>query len=227
MKIAAMIAALMLSASSAGATTLSMQNPSDVFDGGGNATVSGISNRAGTFSAGGFRVTDGTNSFVAWCLDVLHNLSLPGDYTATTTPFTNPGTVSLSQTQKTYITSLFTLNYNNALLGDSAKSAGFQLALWELVYETSSSFDVLDGSWTATNSAGVSFANQILASLIIPAKQAFNLTFYQSNPNLHGSLGQSLVSATPVPLPGAVALLAAALGGLGIFQLKKRKVATA
>ncbi|WP_311029161.1 PEP-CTERM sorting domain-containing protein [Mesorhizobium koreense] len=216
----ALAASVAISTAAGASTTLSQQNNSDVFDGGGHATVSNISNRSDIrASAGGFRLTDGTNKFVAWCLDVLDYLSLPGKYDFTIAPFTNREV--LSPTKIGNIQSLFDNNYSDAMLINNNESAGFQMALWELIYETGNVFDVRNGEWSATAATtAVNYANSFLGNLGASASQHFNLTFYQSLDPRNG-YGQNLVSATPVPLPATAGLLA--FGLLGLFGLAGRR----
>lgn len=221
--LAAAIACTAMGATTASALTISQQNSSDVFDGGGRAYVSNISNLPGvTGLAGGFRVTDQVTNFIAWCLDVGHYLNLPGTYNVTDTPYSDGP--HLGTTQIANIERLFDIGYSNTILSDNAKSGGFQLALWELVYETGA-FGVNDGTWHATSSTpgAVSYANTLLSEVINPlvaASQHFKLTFYQADSS-DPRYGQNLVSATPVPLPAAGGLLALSL--LGLYSVSRRK----
>ena len=211
--------------SSAHAVTLSQQ-ASDVFDGGGNRLVNHLSNRPGVRGlAGGFRLSDGTSKLIAWCLDVMDDLSLPGSYNITTAPFSGN---QLSQTQLSNIETLFEVNYPTLDLGKASdysdpgavddQSAGFQMALWELVYETGPTFDVTDGSWSIGSTFGaIQAANSFLATLLNPdIKQHYKFTFYQS---VDGS--QNLVSVSPVPLPAAGGLLG--MGLVGLYGMSRRK----
>jgi hypothetical protein len=218
---------LVAGALDAGAVTLSKQNNSDTFNGGGKDIVSGISNRGGSFYAGGFRLTDGSQNFIAWCLDILNNLTLPASYDITNTPFTNTG--NLSVTQKTNIEKLFETSYSTLDLGNSAngntQSAGFQLALWEIVYETNEivfGLDVTDGSWTVTSpAAAIAMANTFLGNLANNITQDYQLTFYQDS--VGGVQSQNLVSATPIPVPPAALLLFGGLIGLGYLSRRHSK----
>jgi hypothetical protein len=159
---------------------------------------------------------------------VFDDLKLPGLYSITTTPFDQAmlTTLQLSNIQK-----LFDVNYSDAMLANNNMSAGFQMALWELIYETTGSFDVKDhksdsGTWHAdsTNSAE-DWANTFLSDLNDPTDQHFKLTFYQGEKNGRFGYGQNLVSATPVPLPAAAGLLA--LGLLGLYGAGRRRQVSA
>lgn len=200
------------------------QQGSNVFGGNGNlgTTVTWTGGTTGT-TAGGFALsaTELGGDFVAWCLDIGHTLDLPGDYSITTTPFahsTIPGT-TLAALQK-----LVNTAYTSVLagLGNSAISAGFQLALWEILDETSGSYDVKTGSTTVSNgasSAVVLAANGFLANLEGPQTGNYKLTYLQSE---EGRVGQSLVTISPVPVPAAGLLLFGALGGLGMVARRRK-----
>jgi hypothetical protein len=219
---AATLAASVVISTAAGASTTLVKQNSDLFGGGGHAHVSDIANRPHiTADAGGFRLKDGATNLVAWCLDVFDDLALPGLYTITTTPFSNHDT--LTGTQLSNIQKLFDVNYSDAMLADNNKSAGFQMALWELIYEKASNlFNVSSGNWHADSTNGAEYwANVFLGDLDDSTSQHFNLTFYQGEKNGRYGYGQNLVSATPVPLPAAAGLLV--FGLLGLYGMTGRR----
>lgn len=220
---AALVAGMAVTGASATTVTLDKQ-VTDIFGGGGKRSVSGISNRSGTFLAGGLRLNDGSQDFIAWCLDVQHNLSLPGVYNITDTPF-SATTGSLGATRVANIENLFEVVYPSLDLSNSTganggnnQSAGFQMALWELVYETSGSFDVDSGAWSiGSPSAAKTLANGFLAQLGNPIQQSYRLTFYETTGN-----GQNLVSVAPVPLPAAASLFVAGLAGFAGLRRRSK-----
>lgn len=222
-------AAALLTASAAApayAMTLSAQNGSDIFDGGGNlgVTVEG-GPRDVDARAGGFRVTDGVDDFLAWCLDIATNLSLPSDYLETDTPFADSiGT--LSATILSNIESLFETAYSTLDVMDNQQSAGFQLALWEILYETSGDLDLTTGSFQQTRDGTAqdgaeAFANGFLDGLGGPITQGYDLTFWESVDTGSGR-SQNLVSVTAVPLPAAGLLLLAGLGAIAGASRSRR-----
>jgi hypothetical protein len=189
-------------------------------------------------TAGGFYVKDsGNNKFTAWCLDIYHWLQLPYAYKvkgANDTPFTNTNAVNLVVTGRlANIKTLFEVNYSTLKLSDNDHSAGFQLALWELVYETSPlSFGVNNGNGTffaSSASVGViEKANDFLGNLNKAITQSYKFTFYESAEAVAGkSRSQNLVSATPIPLPPAALLFGGAVLGLGYLSRRRKAAKTA
>lgn len=201
------------------AITLSKQNASDTFDGGGRLAVTLKGGpRDVSALAGGFRVTDGAENFIAWCLDIATNLSLPSDYTTTTTPFA-ASIGAFSDTVTSNIQKLFDTSYSTLDLDGNKQSGAFQLALWEILYETSGTFDLTAGTFyqsrtgTAQDHAET-IANGFLAGLDGPVTQRYRLTFWESIGGDGAKRSQNLVSVEPIPLPAAAWMLIAGVGAL-------------
>lgn len=201
---------------------------SGIFGSGGNEAVTivntGTPNLSQRVRAGGFRVTDATNNFdlIAWCVDIANALKLPSLYGVTSEPFSN--TFDFTSDIKNNIESLFETAYLDLDLADNSQSAGFQLALWEIVFETSDTLDVGNGTFSTVASMDtVSAANGFLANLGGPVTQSYQLNYYESLGYKNGKkYSQNLVSVTPVPLPAAGFLLVGGLAGL-YFSGKRRK----
>jgi hypothetical protein len=179
--------------------------------------------------AGGFAVrTDLLGDFVAWCLDISTSLRLSSAYRVTQdqaafTPFADTTPISLDRKQR--IQGAFDTAYRDLDLTEAQDSAGFQLALWELVYEDESALGVGSGSFHATGDAAVlARADAILAGLAGPASGHYRLVFLESadrvNSGRHKS--QNLVTVVPTPLPAAGLLLLGGLAGLGALRRFKR-----
>jgi hypothetical protein len=228
--------ALAALATSASATSLSFGG----FNNGnaGVSTTNSGSNPNRNVNAGVFTMNNNTagGSFLAWCLDLYSNLA-NSDYTALTGPFTGPSTGAnpnpfsgtngpvLSNTQLGSIENLFETNGTaiQALYGGSnnVQSAGFQLALWEIIYETGAGgYSLGAGTFQSTSgTAGViSAANTFLGNLGGSIQQDYNLTFWESDTGT----SQNLVSISAVPVPAAGLLLLTGLAGFGVAARRRK-----
>lgn len=126
---------------------------------------------------------------------------------------------SFSGTQAQNLQGLYASSY--AGLSNYDDKAAFQLAVWELVRETSPSMDVTTGSFylSSPNAAVSTLANSFLVqALAYQGPAQYTLTKLTNNGL------QDLITATPlaaaVPEPSSYALL---LGGLGAIGLLARR----
>ncbi len=186
-------------------------------------------------SAGGFNMSDttqnGLGDFVAWCLDLgaFLGTSLEYGYAATTTPFQNGG-VNLVPVGMARVQSIFDANFSDTFFSDPdvqvnrAKSAAFQLSLWEVVYD--GDWDITEGLFQASASQDVETlaAGYLQAAMNWTGGSSWDLTYLEST---DASRRQNLVTAapSPVPLPATGIMLLAAIGGLAAVRKKRRKLA--
>lgn len=187
-------------------------------------------------SAGAFHMKDqDDNSLITWCLDLFGSLTNNISYETTNNPFLGH---PIDGYRLNNIQALFDTNYANVDTNVKSNSAGFQLALWELLYEDGTDYTV-DRSKTERGkfyvdqnaNGAVDMANIYLSNIAKDvAGKVFDLTFYDAENGKY----QDLVSAseipnnnTPaVPLPATAWLLGgglAALFGVG----RRRKTASA
>jgi hypothetical protein len=173
-------------------------------------------------SAGGFDMNDTSgllgSSFVAWCLDLGSYLGQSGvhGYETTTNPFTN--SVNLAGAAMARVKAVFNANFDNTINASTVSSAGFQVALWEAVYE---GYDVTSGDFQASGNAGVVAAatGYLNAAMAYTGGNNWNFTFLQSTA---ASRRQNLVTVSPVPVPAAGLMLLTALGGLVAARRRKK-----
>lgn len=174
------------------------------------------------------------NAFMAWCLDLITTIKDPAGYTINNTnPFSNRSG-SFTTTQVGNIQKVFDANYDSFLNSSSAtKSAAFQVALWEVIYETGTVGDAGNGSFKLDSTYNVlapdviTQANSYLSAALSYTMGAklFNLNFLQSTGEPEDS--QNLVTASPVPLPAAGLLLFGAMGALGVASRRRKASAEA
>ena len=178
-------------------------------------TPSPVGGNPTTVSAGGFSMTNTTagGTFQAWCVDIfswLRTSSTPYTLTAGSTFF-----------DSTKATALERLASNNlaSVTGNASNSAAFQLAVWEIVNETTSSYNISSGTFYATSSAAtVTVANTMLSGLGT-ATPTMTLSVWKEVPNY---TTQDLAVFAPVPEPETYAMMLSGLGLMG-FVARRRK----
>jgi PEP-CTERM motif len=164
--------------------------------------------------AGGFAVsTAALGSFTAYCVELNQEISLNTTYT----DFTVAASPTFSNTNA--LTDIGRLYSENLTLTGSVAQAAFQIAIWEIIYETGGTYAV--GSGVAQFSGGsadpgaLALADTYLADLA--ATNVYNVTVLTS------ANEQDLVTAStaPVPEPSTYALMAAGLLTVGFVALRR------
>ena len=236
----ALAASLALPASAAVTLTVT-QSGATIFGTNGNSSATVVETTLRPLGlgvlAGGFAVKgnlDGLGAdefFTAWCLDIATYLRLPSIYTTTTTPFSS-GALTLAKISN--IERLFETGYKSLDVTDNIKSAGFQLALWEVLYENSGTFNLAIGNFSVSSSAAIAAGQALLNGMAGAINWNYDLTFLQSNDprnTTDGHYSQHLVTANTglqlvaaVPLPAGGVLLLAGLGALA--ALRRRRAGT-
>lgn len=232
-KLAGATALVTVMASSAWAASVSLQYNGDSAVGGGYDKVDVTNTNPDAARpffnnqvAGGFDMTDTSGllgDFVAWCLDMGAYLGTSGthSYETTDTPFSN--SYGLGADGMARVQAVFDASYGDDVLANKTNSAGFQLALWEVVYDDG--FDLTTGDLMALNadasddSAVISAAEGYLgAAFAYAGGKKWNLTYLESPGNK-----QNLVTVSPVPLPASALMLIGAVGGLAAMRRRRKK----
>jgi|GEM_PF-2638390 hypothetical protein len=124
-------------------------------------------------------------------------------------------------------------NYVDAVVGNNHKSAGLQLAIWEVLYDwNANAIDLNNGRFkvNSINSNAKNFANQYLTAWVNSGYKTSDATWFDnygtqgSGANRRANLNdpkQSLIGPRRVPEPGTMALLA--LGSMAFVAVRRRK----
>jgi len=245
---AGLLLAASASSASAGTITLSYQS-SDPFDGSSEGVfLWGPGFEWNYVEAGALHMEDQAgNPLITWCLDLFGRLADDHTYEEIS-DFLTTDDISLFRLNN--IQSLFDMNYDKVDTDDSEKSAGFQLALWELLYENSGTYNVENGGDRGNFFAfggsddAIGWANIYLSNMLLDdtLTELWDLTYYDADSESgsgdyrkkkrkhHKINYQDLVSAseipdstTPeVPLPATAWLLGGGLAALfGIGRRRK------
>ena len=182
-----------------------------------------------------------TWSFVGWCIDLFtsfnHGASesdVIGRYDASSD---QPSTLHAEGRLDT-VESFFDRLYDPTIVTDKFEAAGWQLAIWELLYETSGSYSLSSGAfqaieepgwsekldttltdeqkaWDAANAYLTDFSTWIEGS----PETDWTFTWFTAQSGLKDN--QALVTVTPpseVPLPAPALLLLGGLAALGAMR---------
>jgi len=169
--------------------------------------------------AGGFStVLNGGPSFTSYCVDVYQTIN----FGAAPYPEYTPVGSSHAFANSNAYADLSKLFATAGVISDAVHEAAFQIAVWEIAYETSGTYDLSHGSASFTGGTADSSGALTLASNWLAA-----LGNNGAGPGisvLDSSAHQDLIYA-PIPEPSTVVLMA--MGLLGIAVVAKRRAASA
>ena len=169
--------------------------------------------KAQTVSAGGFStILNGGPSFETYCVDLYQTISFGAPPYPEYTP---PGTSHVFANSNAY-TDLGRLYATAGVINDAVHEAAFQIAVWEIAYETSGVFDLTSGAASFSGGTEASAGALTLAS-------AWLLGLASSGPGievLESRLHRDVIFA-PVPEPSTVVLMIAGL--LGTTTVARRR----
>lgn len=156
--------------------------------------------RAGEFNLTGTNLTTGKSvSFLTYCVDIFHALTVPGMFTIA------PLSTLFSSAKATNITKLLT-NTNPAT---ADQSAAVQLAMWEIAFETGPAYNVNSGvnQGAFWMTGGTSAPARTLANTYLSSLSGWSVSTTHTARLLYSRTNQSQVYLAPVPEPGTWAMM--------------------
>ncbi|EXI68996.1 MAG: PEP-CTERM motif protein [Candidatus Accumulibacter adjunctus] len=213
--IAKVVAALGLAASlaaPAGAAQLNLTG----YTNGGPSSVS-VASPAYSGGAGQFSGTLDGNAFTTFCAELTQSFNFNTNYTYSivsgTTAWTNPVYLGLSR--------LVTWLAANPTFNNSPdKSAAMQSAVWEVIYETSGTYNLAGGTFVATSSGATQTALNTLNGQWANINATLPTLFADKLVNANH---QDFLLTTPVPEPEAFAMMLAGLGLVGAIARRRSR----
>ena len=177
--------------------------------------------------------------FSSFCIDLTQDVLLGQTYSFATAgiqdapnplPPTAPiGATGMGATNAQFIEKLYALEYDN-IGSDHDRGAAFQIAIWEILFDTSPSHDVTGGMFGVSGASAsvVSLSNNFVAAALAPGAMTFHqqilaLTSATAQDQLVlGGPSNTLVPPPPpgVPVPSPAAAFGALplLGGLAVCR---------
>jgi len=209
---------LSTSALSAATLTIDYQDAGNPFGADGLYSAVTIDSEVydGTFNAGGFNlVSEPLGEFIAFCIEVTQGLRNGNTYETVANPFTDAVLTSIEN--------LFNSAYD--LVTDDVTSAAFQVAMWEIVEDTSTGYDLSSGSFSAidaSTSGGsvVMTAQGFLDGLDTAPTGLFKIDYLLSPTSQDLVTAQRIETPSEVPVPASGLLLLSAASFLAMRRKK-------
>ncbi|MFN4241999.1 MAG: hypothetical protein ACK4PI_02055 [Tepidisphaerales bacterium] len=217
--------------------TVNYLKPGPVADTASNIRA-GIMNWTQTSHTPGGNIAGDGNGFVAYCMDLAQFVASPATFTVTTDPTIVPNPASATGSLATPWAGDVTKTKHDALLRLFAKHfdagnpsndfhAAFQLAVWEIIFETTvGDFSLSSGTTNATGVvAAITQANTFLSNLFLGGSYATGSFLFLTA----GDHQDQIVYRPPanpgptpeIPLPTAALAGLTLLGGLGVRRVTR------
>jgi len=178
-------------------------------------------------AAGGFlmeNLSDSVpnDSFLAWCVDVQGWLATSATYNLQTGATFYPGAVGAVKVNDLERLATAVLSSVNT----KQESGAFQLAVWEIVNETSGPYDLGAGNFTvgSASDGAYALARTWLTNLGNGTFTADTMSLSIWKDVNNNTQDLAVFAAAPVPEPEIYAMLAAGLGLMGFVARRRRQV---
>lgn len=173
-----------------------------------------------TTAAGGFTASlNGGPSFTSYCIDLYEYIGFGTAYN----DYTLVAGASHAFANTNAAADIGKLFAEMNLIGSATAQAAFQIAIWEIAYETSGTYDLGTGAakfsgGTASSSGALSLASTWLGNLASTTNNSYTVWALDSI----GKPGhQDQVFAAPIPEPSTYAMLAGGLLCIGFFARRR------
>ena len=180
--------------------------------------------KSSSTSAGGFAtVLNGGPTFTTYCIDLYETISF-GDPAYTNYSLVD-GSVHFTGLHAAADADIGKLFSAGHVVNDAKTSAAFQIAIWEIAFETTGSYNLASGSatffgGTAASSGALTLATSWLGSLGV---NTMDVKVLESLTTREIKGHQDVVFAQAVPEPSTYALMAAGLMSIGFVARRRQK----